>query len=126
MLAVVAGVACVLAVLREAWVLLVLPAVVLIGPVAGGCVQVARGRGAIEGSIAGGILCYVGYGIVFAVGSYSRSLDIHEVLFLLVVPALAGVVVGTFVGVAIDFTAVLVRSSIAFVKTIADALRPGW
>jgi hypothetical protein len=123
MLALVACVACFLAVCRASWDLPVPLAIVLTGPVLGGGVQLARGKLAIEGGVAGGVLSYAGIGIIAFVAGALGHLNLP---LLLAFSALGGVVVGTIVGVALDFAAALVQSSISLAKALANDLRPEW
>lgn len=132
MLAVVACLACLIAIGRTALDVFgaspPLIAAALAGPVLGGSVQMARGRGAVEGSIAGGVLCYTGYGIfVFIAGLLLHipgASNLRGLPMLLVSATLGGVVVGLFVGLMLESAAALVRRSITITKAFADRLRP--
>jgi hypothetical protein len=134
-LVLVACVACVLTVARGLstipaviWLFILYHALFFAGPIVGGIVQAVRGEAIVEGTIAGGVLQYLGGMIIaLAAGVFPRSPGVpayQEIPLMLASAALFGLFSGFFVGLAIGFVAAFVRASISCAKALADALRP--
>jgi hypothetical protein len=134
-LVLVACVACALTVARGLstipaviWLFILYHALFFVGPLVGGIVQAVRGESIVEGSIAGGVLYYLGGMILaLAAGVIPRSPGVpiyQELPLALAVAALFGLFSGFFIGLAIGFAALLVRKSISCAKALSDALQP--